>query len=192
LFLSAAVGYGKPRDARYCEIGEECRAGADESSTGYRRIVGKYAGGLCNDDREDIAQKALYNAWKGRIRFGGESRFDSWLHTVTRNATYDHFRRRKRDRLVPLNGVGYKIDDGSDIEGELIDREQEEILLKLLNEGMEQLDNNRRIVLHLRFYLGLGIKKTAFNLGYSEAKVKSLQHRALKQLREYMDFRMES
>lgn len=46
----------------------------------------------CREEAEDIVQDALLKAFKGLPRFRGDSRMDTWLHSIVRNTVRDHLR----------------------------------------------------------------------------------------------------
>ena len=56
-----------------------------------------YAGALCSsaDDRDDIVQTALTNAWAHQDRYKPGTDMPAWLTTILRNAFYDQCRKRR-------------------------------------------------------------------------------------------------
>ncbi len=53
--------------------------------------------------------------------------------------------------------------------------------------GLARCTVDQRLVLVLRFIQSLSIAETAEALGWTESKVKTTQHRALKALKQYME-----
>jgi RNA polymerase sigma factor (sigma-70 family) len=48
------------------------------------------------DTAEDLRQDVFIQAWKKISHFRGDSRFGTWLHRVTTNMIFMHFRKKKR------------------------------------------------------------------------------------------------
>ncbi len=54
------------------------------------------------EEAEDIVQEALLKAFRALPRFRGDSRMDTWLHTIVRNAAIEYLRNRKGKVELPL------------------------------------------------------------------------------------------
>lgn len=52
--------------------------------------------GNTTEDREDLFQEILVQAWKGYEKFRGESKFSTWLYQVALNTAIAGVRRKKR------------------------------------------------------------------------------------------------
>ncbi|MBL7981809.1 MAG: sigma-70 family RNA polymerase sigma factor [Flavobacteriales bacterium] len=59
------------------------------------RLVGLYANDA--DERKDLEQEVLLQAWKGFPSFRGEAKFSTWLHRVALNTILTQ---KRRPRLV--------------------------------------------------------------------------------------------
>jgi RNA polymerase sigma factor (sigma-70 family) len=74
----------------------------------HRRIVLRLVGLYANDadERKDLEQEVLLQAWKGWPTFRGEAKFSTWLHRVALNTILSQKRRPKlverRERLDHL------------------------------------------------------------------------------------------
>ena len=86
---------------------------ADRARKGEREALGRLAGALrpliCRwalvitgdpDDAEDVAQFVLMKMAESMEDFDGRSKVTSWVYRITRNASLDHLRGRKRDRRL--------------------------------------------------------------------------------------------
>ena len=73
------------------------------------RLVGLYA--TDTDERKDLEQEVLLQAWKGWPTFRGDAKFSTWLHRVALNTILTHKRRprvvQRHDRLEHLPGTGH-------------------------------------------------------------------------------------
>lgn len=105
--------------------------------------------------------------------------FSAWLYRIAHNKMVDVQRAHKRFRQVALEHVQHVPDSVSFyVVEERLDLE--EILQKL-----EDLPDQQRDVIMLRFVEGLTLGETAHIMQKSEGAVKALQHRALESLRHY-------
>jgi RNA polymerase sigma factor (sigma-70 family) len=90
----------------------------DTSWSEYRRWVLVVAKGLLHEpeiDADDVAQAVIEKAWRFRSRFRGESKFRTWLYTITIRTVWD-FRRKLRSNTISLEDVSV---DGMDRKGQV-------------------------------------------------------------------------
>jgi RNA polymerase sigma-70 factor (ECF subfamily) len=131
---------------------------------------------------EDITSEVFIQMIQSLSRFNSESgNFTSWLYTIARNKAIDFFRKNRAHSTLPLS---------DDIAG--TQQNPEEIsgnkqLTKDLKNKLQELPEEHRDLLVLRFISQLSIKETALSLGKTEDGVKGMQYRALSALREKMD-----
>lgn len=68
----------------------------------HQRIIHK----VCNvyvpnvNDRDDLFQEILLNAWKGFSNFKGDAKFSTWLYKVALNTAITFYRKEKRQPVV--------------------------------------------------------------------------------------------
>lgn len=128
---------------------------------------------------EDMASDVFVEV-AGRIRsFRGDgSGFAGWLFTIARHDLADLRRSRTRRRVEPVEQVPETggVDDPADV---TVRRLEVEDALGLL----AGLTDQQRDVLVLRFAADLTLSEVAAILGKPVGAVKSMQHRALAQLR---------
>src|ERR687891_1837108 len=79
----------------------------------FERLVRRYQGDvwrlsfhLVRDETlaDDITQNAFVRAFRFLRRYRGESKFSTWLFTITRNCAVDEMRRSDRQDPVALSG----------------------------------------------------------------------------------------
>ncbi|MGD8399076.1 MAG: RNA polymerase sigma factor [Anaerolineae bacterium] len=99
----------------------------------------------------------------------------AWLYTIARNLCIDVHRRNGREKQLPLEDLGSVIDGGVDV----VLHTDRRLRAECLSEAMEQLTEDQRRVILLKFMEGLSNRETARVLAKTEGAVKSLQHRAL-------------
>ncbi|MGN8647102.1 sigma-70 family RNA polymerase sigma factor [Gracilibacillus sp. HCP3S3_G5_1] len=137
---------------------------------------------------EDIIQEVYIKVLKSYEHFKGESSEKTWLFSIARHVTFDHFRKLKRRRNKFLDFFNWEE------EGELIKSKQkkpEEYVvlddqLKQLYHCLDHCTKDQKQVIILRFMQDFNLKETAEILNWSISKVKTTQHRALKVLQQCM------
>ena len=134
-----------------------------------------YARLRSREDAEDVAAQVFLNALQGIDRYEHRNRpLLAWLYTIARNLVI-----KRLQRPVAMNGEtlerSHALNEDGDID-EVID----------LVRGVDELKEEQREVITLRFSVGLSTRQTATLLGKTEAAVHSLQVRALQNLRRRM------
>jgi RNA polymerase sigma-70 factor (ECF subfamily) len=105
----------------------------------------------------------------------------AWLYTIARNLVSDHHRRRGRAVIVPLD---------ESLQADACDPEaaaDQALSQERLAEALEQLTEDQRQVLLLKFMEGLDNATVAQVLDKSYGAVKALQHRGLASLQRILD-----
>lgn len=110
----------------------------------------------------------------------------AWLYTIAGNLVKDHYRRNGRTTLLPLNHLPprKKVYSNGHSPAQTIQREQDNSRLVA---AMEQLTEDQRQVVILKFVEQRSNADTAAILGKTEGAVKALQHRALATLRRTLE-----
>jgi len=133
-------------------------------------------------DAEDLTTQTFL--WMlesiGRFRWGSAP-FSAWLFRIAHNLAMDHFRSRRRwqpEEEVP------------EPPGAVESSAEEEAIRALSSKSMfdliEQLSDEQRQVLILKFVFDFSNVGAATVLGKTEGAVKSLQHRALASLQKHL------
>jgi RNA polymerase sigma-70 factor (ECF subfamily) len=140
---------------------------------------------LLNDhhEAEDLTTEVFIKAWQSLPRYQERGHlFSSYLFRIARNAVIDH-RRKSRHQIRSIDQVQIKTDEINS-PGEVLEGAQE---ADILAECLRRLRESYRTVLLLRFMIGLPTAEVAEVMGRSEGAIRVLQHRALKQLRKYVE-----
>jgi RNA polymerase sigma-70 factor (ECF subfamily) len=136
------------------------------------------------DLAEDLTQEVFMNVWKniGNYDLRGVP-FISYLYRVARNALTDHWRTQKK--FVDLESLieSSLVADKDEIESTLDNKKEVEVIKKALF----YLDPTYQEVLIMKFIEELSNKEIALALGKSEGAVRVIQHRAIKQLKNYLE-----
>jgi RNA polymerase sigma-70 factor, ECF subfamily len=140
-----------------------------------------------HETAEDIVQEVYIRAMKSYQSFEGKSSEKTWLYAIARNAAMDHFRKQKswKQRILPNFNVDVQpLKDLGPIPEEIAVQKDE---LQSIYQSLHVCNDNQRAVIVLRFIQDLSISETAAVLNWSESKVKTTQHRALKIIKKYME-----
>jgi RNA polymerase sigma-70 factor, ECF subfamily len=99
----------------------------------------------------------------------------AWLYRIAHDRTVDIMRRRRVRQHVPLEAWGGACDGPENMVDAQLDYEE-------VSRVMNDLTDDQRQVLHLRFMAEMSIQEVASKLGRTEGSVKALQHRGLQSL----------
>lgn len=136
---------------------------------------------------EDLIQEVYIRVLRSYDKFEGKSSVKTWLFSIARNVSIDYFRKQQSLKDKIFNQTDWnrlEINDDYPLPEEIaIQNEEVQILYKCL----DACTLDQRTVIIARFIQDLSIAETAKFLGWSESKVKTTQHRALKVLRKKMD-----
>jgi RNA polymerase sigma-70 factor, ECF subfamily len=180
------------RDARRSadpDLDDVLAAQRDRAAFGrlYRRYVDRvygYAFYLLGDhhDAEDVTERTFVAALAAIDGFRDEgATFRAWLFRIAHNQLANALRSRQRQQAASLEVVA-EPRVHADPAG-LFSLVEE---ARGLRRALEQLPDDRRQVVVLRFVDGLSAREIGAVLGRSEGAVRVLQHRALRQLAEML------
>jgi RNA polymerase sigma-70 factor (ECF subfamily) len=136
-------------------------------------------------DAEDAAQDGFIKAWRALGRFREGAPFRPWLLSIVANEARNRRRSAGRRANLALRAATEESSGGAapSPEAALLTAEQREGLLAAVNE----LPDEQRDVVSLRYFLGLSEHEVAETLDIPQGTVKSRTARALERLRESYD-----
>jgi RNA polymerase sigma-70 factor, ECF subfamily len=121
---------------------------------------------------EDITAQVFLEAIEGIGRYRSRGKpLTAWLLSIARHRSIDAARKRARQTTIPTieHIPGIPLPGGEALE------------------ALAELTPDQRQVIHLRFIEDLSIEQVAALTNRTQGAVKSLQHRALRQLRARLD-----
>ncbi len=135
--------------------------------------------GVKKGEAEDLVQEVFIRVLKTKCLFKGESSERTWLYTIAKNIAIDHFRKQKNsysfDSEIPIH-----LKDEQALPDEVAMQKEQ---LDWINQILRCCTADQKKVIYCRYLKEMSIDETAMNLGWSESKVKTTQHRALKLLK---------
>lgn len=142
------------------------------------------------EQAEDLVQEVYIRVLKSYQRFEGKSSEKTWLFSIARNVAIDHFRKQKgwKQRLIEkFDWNTQQVKDKNPIPEDVTLQKEE---VSLIYHCLDLCTVDQKMVIIMRYMQELSIAETAEALGWTESKVKTTQHRALKVLRKEMEDRM--
>jgi RNA polymerase sigma-70 factor, ECF subfamily len=143
-------------------------------------------------DAEEVAQEALFKAFKNLKQFRGECKFSTWIVQIAMNEARLRLRRSRRAAEESID-CGVENEEGDYIPVDFADwREipseslQRKELREVLQNAISSLKSIYRDVLILRDVQHMSVAGTAEALGISEASVKTRLLRARFQVRDML------
>lgn len=136
---------------------------------------------VADTDVEDVTQEVFFAALMSLHTFRGDSRFSTWLRTLTNHKVAEYYRKRSRKKesmQVDLKQAEVQGDRSkvSDIEDRIA-----------LRGALMKLTENYREVILLRFAEGMQFNEIAKLLEQNPEATKSLFRRAMAALRDTLD-----
>jgi RNA polymerase sigma-70 factor (ECF subfamily) len=181
--------------------GDKCsRMGGERMDSVFEELYEKYHHDIFNflfymvrnrEQAEDLVQEVYIKVLRSYKRFKGESSEKTWLLSIARHVAIDFFRKQKSRRRKILGKLDWseeQLGDGQLLPEEIAIQKEE---IQLLYRCLERCTIDQQLVIVLRFIQSLSITETAEALGWTESKVKTTQHRALKVLKKHMEEEME-
>jgi len=133
-------------------------------------------------DAEDLTEQTFLQAYRHFERALGESDgrpLRPWLIRIAHNLAANLYRDRSRKPQTNIDAIAEP--DAMHTTEDLVEGRDE---LRRILEGVQQLPEDRREALIMRFALGMDNKEIARALGRTDGATKVLIHRAIKQLEQ--------
>jgi RNA polymerase sigma-70 factor (ECF subfamily) len=141
---------------------------------------------LCSSqtDAEDLTQQTFLKVWSSLHGFKGHSKFSTWLYRIAYNTYIDWQRNNNTDiQSHSEQWLQEYIDENPGPFANATKRQQARYLYK----AVEQLDEDKKHVVHLHYYQGLSIRETAKVLNVATSTVKYRLREVFKILRPRLD-----
>jgi RNA polymerase sigma-70 factor (ECF subfamily) len=133
-------------------------------------------------DAQDLTSQTFIAAWEGIGAFGNRGSFMAWLFGIARHKLHDHFRRQKF--TLPLEAAEQAPHPGSPLD-KVVGRQ---LQMEQLALALRAISPDRAEALAWRVFGGLSTAEVGLVMGKSEAAVRMLVHRAVRDLQERLAF----
>lgn len=163
-------------------MGESSEAKFEQIYDTYYDSVYKYIY-VCVKDKwnaEDIISTVFVKVYENVDKLGDVSEVRNWIFRVAHNAVIDF--RRKNGKVIPIDTF---MDEGKE------DDEYENIVtrdeFKTVKKYIEQLPEETRNIIYMRFYADLKFKDIAQTLNKPENTIKTTLSRAMKKIKQNLE-----
>jgi len=132
------------------------------------------------EEAEDIAQESFIKCFQSLKQFKGESKFSSWLYTITYNTCMNHLKYKKRQTSVEdiANVADQDIIEQDQIFAKLEQKEQ----TNLIQQALSKLELDEQMIIQLYYYEELPIKEISNILSLKMENIKIKLFRSRKKL----------
>ncbi|MDG5787963.1 RNA polymerase sigma factor SigX [Evansella sp. AB-P1] len=139
---------------------------------------------------EELVQEVYIKVLHSYQSFEGKSSEKTWLYSVAKHVGIDWIRsqsRKKRKwvgKQFEWSEREFEIKDHALLPDEILVQKDE---LHQIYSVLKRCKEDQQQVIILRYIQALSISETADVLGWTQSKVKTTQHRAIKELKRYMN-----
>lgn len=132
------------------------------------------------EEAEDIAQESFIKCYQSLKQYKGESKFSSWLYTITYNTCMNHLKYKKRQTSVEdiANVADQDIIEQDHIFAKLEQKEQ----TNLIQQALSKLELDEQMIIQLYYYEELPIKEISNILSLKIENIKIKLFRSRKKL----------
>ena len=137
----------------------------------YYADIYSYLRRLCGSKQnaEDLTQQTFLKVWSSLDSFAGRSKFSTWLYKIAHNTYIDWQRRNIRRNQSNVDRWWQECIDKNPVP---FANAAESQLAEQIYEAVDQLDENKKHIVHLHYYQGLSLRETAKVLGIATSTVK--------------------
>lgn len=125
-------------------------------------------------DRQDLEQEIIFQLWRSYEKFGGKSKFSTWMYRVALNTAITYFKKEKR--RVDKDAISERLD----VRAEEVDMSKESQLAHFYK-AVQQLNKIEKAII-LLFIEGHSHKEIAANLGLSDVNARVKLNRTKKKI----------
>lgn len=143
-----------------------------------------------NELAEDIVQEALLLAFKALPSIEEPDKFAAWLYAITRHAAYRLGQRSRQERARRVELDEALLENSAALAQPF--KPNESFKTAWVRAGVERLDEDYRLLLQLRFYDEMPLRRIADFLDLPLTTVKWRLHRAKQLLRRQLEPQTES
>ena len=161
----------------------------------YAELVNRYQGYVftlvlrmikSREDAEEVAQDVFVKAYRSLADFRGESKFSTWLYTITNTTCITFLRKKKLDVRSLDNEKVFELADSkdSDFRANVIEQKSR---VSMVNKAIAMLNPDDAEIITLFYKAEQNLEEIARILGLEANTAKVRLHRARGRLKEKME-----
>lgn len=137
------------------------------------------------EDAKDLTSSVFLKCWNHiqENSISDPKTLKPLLYKIARNVVIDHYRKNSNKNIVSLDQAEFTLDLPDDKQDQIREFEIKDAYLKLI-ERMEELKDEYREIIVLKYVEELSVAEIAKILDKSKNNIRVLAHRALKSLKE--------
>jgi len=140
------------------------------------KIFGKCLSILKDEEKaEDATQEIFVKILLNLAKFGGKSKFSTWIYSITYNFCIDSIRKKKKDKSVLVDDLTNEHDTADD---GVEDRFLLEMNVRRLKVILEKIPTTDKAILLMKYQDEMSIKEISEILDKSESAIKMKIKRA--------------
>jgi len=140
------------------------------------KIFGKCLSILKDEEKaEDATQEIFVKILLNLSKFGGKSKFSTWIYSITYNFCIDTIRKKKKDKSVLVDDMTNEHDTADD---GVEDRFLLEMNVRRLKVILDKIPTTDKAILLMKYQDEMSIKEISEILGKSESAIKMKIKRA--------------
>ncbi|CAM3059294.1 RNA polymerase sigma factor SigX [Filibacter tadaridae] len=139
------------------------------------------------DQAEDLMHEVYVRVLRAYSGFEGKSSEKTWLFSIAKNVAIDQFRKnavRKKHLFDKFDWEKSELVSTGILPEEIVTLSEE---MKELLQALDTCTGDQKMVIIMRYFHDLSIAETAEALDWTEGKVKTTQHRAIKALQKKLN-----
>ena len=153
----------------------------------HKAHVFKIAAGIVGaDEVEEVAHEVFIKAFKDLSGYRKKAPFEHWLARVTVRTCCDFWRRKRRDRLMPVSMEDLSFLEDRALKAERVESSAAQRARDLLERVLQHLAPEDRLAFTLLYLEERPMKEVALELDWSVARVKIRSFRARRTLRKVL------
>jgi len=161
----------------------------------YAELVNRYQGYVftlvlrmikSREDAEEVAQDVFVKAYRALADFRGESKFTTWLYTITNTTCITFLRKKKLDIHSLDNEKVFEVADSKD-SGFSANMIEQKSRVNMVNEAILLLSPDDAEIITLFYKAEQNLEEIARILGLETNTIKVRLHRARARLKEKME-----
>ncbi len=134
------------------------------------------------EEAEDLASQTFLKAWDYTSTGKEIDNFQAFLYQIAHNLVVDHYRKGRSSKEISIDNPDNPIDIPENVE--FVDTLDQELALRDVRQKLDELPDNYKEIITLRYVNDLSIKEIAQAMSITENNASVILHRATEKLKK--------